>query len=870
MQVHDLHHTYLFQELSSSEVEEISASAGEYTCEPGDYIYQKGDKGDAFYLILDGKVELILEKHGKMACIAGHIDAGGHFGENSLLTGRPRSLTVRALEKTSLLVFDADAFKNVLLANQAVHAMLDRALAERLTLASDILLESGRSAQFLHESAFPASSGVIPPISDEEGSHGGNRENEYSGIEEYGLARKIRKKVDRFASGFTPVLINGENGTGRRLTAKQIHLRSVRAAQPFIELDLAQFDAWIWGGKLFGIREDSFPYSAGRQQGILEQSKNGTLVLYHAENMSRELQKKIYDAFTTGVFTPVDGTTEKPLNARLIVITTGNLETLEKEDIFIPELIELFRPYQFTLPPLREHKEDILPLIDYYLKQYSTELNKKVSKISPDALGMLVKYDWPGNLTELSNVIHRAVMISPSDKIVSEQIFFGLPRVEGKLAYNLLRLPQVRNFFEKNFQQVFSRVVLVLFFGIVLVLFFGPQDADMNFGAALCWYFGWPLLMISFFFLPRFWCSICAMSAPGKWLQKFVQPTRRLPAFLADRAGWIMAMLCLAVFWAEIVFNAYDNPRLTGMIFLSIAFGSFLFSMFFERYTWCRYLCPLGGLNAVFSMPSILELRANRQMCVNQCQDHACYLGTEKVPGCPMFRHPFLVDNNKDCILCGRCIRNCELRSIELNLRLAPQELWTIQNTRISDSFLIVSLGAVYFFLVFHEQFLAVIEKAEFFPFAGRYGYALTGSALFWGMIAVGWLAYLLFCWFQDMFTGEYYRKVASVFGYGLIPLVLGGYLAYYAGMFIQGAWKIIPNFLLLFGVDRKINAFSLLTADATSTLLHIIILGGLAASLYATYKIFRRLEGSNLSFRHLVLPFMLLLGFGFTYLAAI
>jgi NAD-dependent dihydropyrimidine dehydrogenase PreA subunit len=331
-----------------------------------------------------------------------------------------------------------------------------------------------------------------------------------------------------------------------------------------------------------------------------------------------------------------------------------------------------------------------------------------------------------------------------------------------------------------------------------------------------------------------------------------------------------MAILCLAVFWVEIVFNAYDNPRLTGMIFLSIALGAFLFSMFFERYTWCRYLCPLGGLNAIFSMPSILELRANRQMCVNQCQDHACYLGTEEVPGCPMFRHPFLVDNNKDCILCGRCIRNCELHSIELNLRLAPQELWTLQNPKISDSFLIVSLGLIYFFLVYHSQFLAVIENSEFFSFAGRYSYALAGTVIFWSMIFVSWLAFLLLTWFQDMFTGEYYRKVASVFGYGLIPLVLGGYLAYYARLFIQGAWKIVPNFLLLFGIDAKINKFSLLTADATSTLLHIIILGGLLASLYATYKIFRRQEGNNLSLKHLVLPFMLLLGFGITYLAAI
>ncbi len=869
MQVHDIQNAYLFQGLEGPELEEVLTAASEVVCEPGDYVYHKGDKGETFYIILEGKVELILEKHGKMACIASHIEAGGHFGENSLLTGKPRSLTVRAMEATRLLAFASDAFRDVLLANQSIHAMLDKALAERLSMAAEGWLDPGKSAYDLHESSPSISSGVISLVSGDDEGSSDNREK-YSVIQDYELAQKIREKVDKFASGFTPVLINGETGTGRRLAAKQIHSRGVRSTQPFIELDLAQFDSWIWEGKLFGMKEDSFPYSAGRQLGILEQSKNGTLVLYHAESMSKELQKKIYDAFTTGVFSSVDGTTEKPLNARLIVVTGNDLDTLEKENIFIPELIELFRPYQFTLPPLRKHKEDILPLINYYLKRYSAEFDKQVTKLSPNALGMLMKYDWPGNLTELSNVIHRAVMVSPSDKIVSEQIFLGLPRAEGKLAYNLLRLPQIRRFFETNFLPIFSKVVLILFFAIVLVLFFGPQEAHKNFGNTLCWYLGWPLLIISFFFLPRFWCSICAMSAPGKLLQKFIQPTRRLPSFLANRAGWIMAMLCLAVFWIEIVFNAYDNPRLTGMIFLSIALGAFTFSMFFERYTWCRYLCPLGGLNAIFSMPSILEVRANRQMCVNQCQDHACYLGTEEVPGCPMFRHPFLVDNNKDCILCGRCIRNCDLHSIELNLRLAPRELWTIQNAKISDSFLIVSLGAIYFFLVFHIQFLAAIEQTAWFSFGGGYSYAVAGTVIFWGMIVIGWLAFLVFCRIQEINTGEHYRKVASVFGYGLIPLVLGGYLAYYARMFIQGAWQIVPNFLLLLGIDAQINKFSLLTSDATSTLLHIIILGGLLASLYATYKIFRRLEGNKLSVKDLVLPIMLLLGFGITYLAAI
>ncbi len=867
MHVQELQKAYLFQGLSDSDLEKVVSVAEELSCGPGEYVYHKGEKGGTFYIVLEGLVELIIDKHGTMSCVTGHIGDGGHFGENSLLTGKPRSLTVRTLAHTRLLVFDSDTFHNVLLVNPSIHAMLDKALAERLSLASDGRLEFGKSARSFTGSAAPSSSGMSSLYSNEQEGSDDTRAKRHRVPENFKLPWKIRKKIDKFSSGFTPVLISGETGTGRRLAAKQIHLRGTRRTQPFIELDIAQFDSRIWEGKLFGMQEGPLPYSVGRQLSILEQCNNGTLVFYHAENLSKKLQKKIYNAFTTGVFTTVNGKNEQPLNARLIVITKSDLGTLEQENIFIPELIELFSPYQFSLPPLREHKEDILPLVEYYLRHYSSEFNKKVTKISANALGILMNYDWPGNLTELSDVIHRAVMLSPSDEIISEQIFLGLPRAEGKLAYNLLRFPPIRKFFNSNFQLLLSRVVFVCFVIIVFVLFLGPQEAKNNFGITLCWYIGWPVLIISFFFLPRFWCSICALSAAGKQLQKIIRPSRRFPPLLATRSGWIMAILCLAVFWVEIVFNAYDSPRLTGMIFLSISSGALFFSIFFERYTWCRYLCPLGGLNAIFSMPSILELRANRQLCINQCHDHACYQGTADSPGCPMFRHPFLVDNNKDCILCGRCIRNCKLHSIELNLRLAPRELWTIKNVKLSDNFLIVSLGTVYFFLAFHAQFLAAIENPGAFSYMGIQGGTLIGTLLFWGIITIGWIAYLFLCWLQAKLNKEHFSKVNHVFGYGLIPLVLGGYLAYYMKMCINGAWKIIPNFFLLLGMKVEIKEFHLLTPDVTSMLQHLAILGGLLASLYATYKIFSRMEGKNLSLKHVILPFMVVLGFGAAYL---
>lgn len=221
-----------------------------------------------------------------------------------------------------------------------------------------------------------------------------------------------------------------------------------------------------------------------------------------------------------------------------------------------------------------------------------------------------------------------------------------------------------------------------------------------------------------------------------------------------------------------------------------------------------------------------------------------------------MFRHPFLVDNNKDCTLCGNCIKNCKLRSIQLNLRLAPQELWSIQTPRTADSFLVVALGAVFFFLARHGQFQELIQSFHFsLPFAVLNQPAIVGSLFFWGMTAFAWGIYSLVIRMQVGIHGGDFRRTYAILGYGLIPLVLGGFLAVYVKMFAHGAWRLVPNSLKLFGVKTSFKEVHLLSQQGTATLQHIIIIGGLLASLYAMYKIVNRLQAGKLAAKNLVFP---------------
>lgn len=323
-----------------------------------------------------------------------------------------------------------------------------------------------------------------------------------------------------------------------------------------------------------------------------------------------------------------------------------------------------------------------------------------------------------------------------------------------------------------------------------------------------------------------------------------------------------MTVLCIFLFWIETAWNAYESPRLTAWIIFSITMSSLFFSIFFKRRVWCRYLCPLGAINALFSMPSILELRSNTHMCMNRCNDHACYTGDDNIAGCPMFRHPFLVDNNRDCILCGQCIKNCKLNSIHLNLRLAPQELWNQQTPRLADSFLVVSLAAIFYPFAINQNFPAFIERtAEILHTIGLgHSTALAASILFFSCIAVYLGGYTIMSRIMARITGNTWKATAAILGYGMIPLVLGAFMAAHLEIFVHGIWLLPANLLDIAGIGGEHSPGRIMSRDATCVLQIITVAGGLIASLYATQRIVKRLlAGRHYSSKMFTLPAALL-----------
>ena len=836
----------------------IIAAAGEDVfINAGDYIYKRDEKGDCFYVILQGEVELIARKDDSSTCMVGRIGEGGHLGESSLLTGLPRSLSIRAVSDVQLVRFTKEFFHETLLVNPVFHKELDKVLVERLRSSLHDQLETTFDqqqpfVQLEHTDLYPFFGA------------GGEVESELEGSVPRSL-KEVQAGIKKFANDLEPLVIIGESGTGRKSAARQIHNASIHREGPYGVIDLRKFEAGLLEGKLFGHDPGSLAFSQFRDAGILEKFRGGTIVLYHSEILDEAIEGKLLKTIRTGQYYRIGGKTKLILGVRLIFICAERQVSGGNPCHFYGGLQDLFGDRILRLPPLRDHKRDIPRLVEYYLGHFNKEYSRNVKGFEKNVLGVLMNYDWPGNLTELRNVIQRAVLLAEQDEILSEQILLGLPQPEGKLEHNLLRWPLINSIFRSRLFPLLPRILIsIVFFGGMLALFFGPQnDPEKNIGLVLSWSIGWPLMLFSFFFLGRMWCSVCSLSLPGNLMQMIVKPKLSVPQFIKDYSSWIMAGFCIIVFWIELVWDAYQNTKLTGFIILGIILGSFLFSILFKRRAWCRYVCPLGALNAIFAMPSTMELRANRQLCVNTCQSRLCYQGDGEHEGCPMSRHPFLVDNNRDCTLCGNCIKNCPHDSIQVNLRIAPLELWHIQSPRVADSFLVVALSAIFFPLLLHQEFIFLFSKYSM-PH-------LAGSLMLYGLIGLFVGIFSLFSWQQARMSNTSFTHIFAATGYGYIPLVLGGFLAVYFEMFMAGAWRAVPLLLSFFGLVTPETDYRLLSREATLTLQHLIITGGLLASLYATYRIVKRYTlTERFSLKLYGLPYGFLLGSGLLFLFAL
>lgn len=497
----NLQRSILFQEASEAELATFAEVARVQTVPEGQYVYRQEDTSEVFYVIAKGEVEFVLGRIDGGVRIVGRVGVGGHFGETGILTGKPRSLSVRALSDLVVICFDKRFFRNAFLSNSRIHKQLDAALAERLKVAFPDQVEIGGEVD-QQEDASEADDVIL--FKDRSSSVLQLRRltrRKDADSRESKSARKIQAFIDQFAANSSPFILTGEAGTGKKIIAHHIHLKSRRAGGQYREVDLREIDPPRLGQKLFGMEQEKSPFTQLHQTGLLEQTSGGTVVFTHVHLMKKELQEKLAKIIESKTYTHVDSNHQLSMQSRIIFLSNFPLDHLKNTEKLIPELLILFGKQHFNVPPLRDHKEDLPRLVSHYLGCHSREYGKNIQKVTPETLGIFMNYDWPGNLTELSSVIRRAVMLAEKDEINSDQVLLGLPKTEGKWEYNILRIAWVRKFLESK---VFPRVPQVIISCVLLItvvfLFLGPSTPEANLGLTLGWYIGWPLMFFSFFF----------------------------------------------------------------------------------------------------------------------------------------------------------------------------------------------------------------------------------------------------------------------------------------------------------------------------------------------------------------------------------
>jgi len=240
-----------------------------------------------------------------------------------------------------------------------------------------------------------------------------------------GKMRAIIDVVTRIATLDSTVFIDGESGTGKELIAKAIHLASDRKDQPFVALNCAALPETLLESELFGHERGAFTGAVKSTKGLFTQAHGGTLFLDEIGDMPLATQSKLLRVLEERQFYPVGSEAPVAVDVRVIVATNKDLEEQVRRGLFRDDLFYRIHVIPVHLPPLRERKEDIVPLVDHFLKKCRQQMKKDVKGLTPEALRKLMLHDWPGNVRELENTIEYAVAMTRKDMVGDEYILPG-------------------------------------------------------------------------------------------------------------------------------------------------------------------------------------------------------------------------------------------------------------------------------------------------------------------------------------------------------------------------------------------------------------------------------------------------------------
>jgi two-component system response regulator GlrR len=239
---------------------------------------------------------------------------------------------------------------------------------------------------------------------------------------------KLRQRIETIASCDVSVLISGECGTGKELAARAIHYLSGRDCRPFVPVNCGAIPENLFENELFGHRKGAFTDAAFHQEGLVREAQGGTLFLDEVGVITPYIQVKLLRLLQDKEYKPLGDPRTRSADIRIVAATNMELQQMVEQSAFREDLFFRLNIVSLCVPPLRERKEDIPLLVEYFLKKYSAQHRKSLKKVSKGAMTAMMSYSWPGNIRELENKIQHAIVMAGSDRITPGDLHMN---VEG-------------------------------------------------------------------------------------------------------------------------------------------------------------------------------------------------------------------------------------------------------------------------------------------------------------------------------------------------------------------------------------------------------------------------------------------------------
>ena len=591
-----------------------------------------------------------------------------------------------------------------------------------------------------------------------------------------------------------PVLISGEPGLEKDNLAALIHFGSPDRHQLLVQLDGALLRPD--GAELFGSA------TADGEGSLLDTLGSGSLLIDKLDQVSAELQPALLQLARNGRWqAPGADSHERQFTGRVYFTAEASMPSFDRACTLI------------RVPPLRVRRQDLGEWLRYGVRQRSRKLGwDQPPEVPETVVKRLQIYDFPNNLRELEMLIYRALQqarrqadgeaaggstaaaaVLPA--ALPEDVFWTSPR-QQRFRFDIWRWkPRLRELMRAPWlwNGLLFGLVSWMFVLVNLWLWLGPQDRAHNGALNLFWAWWWPLILLSFPLVGRLWCSFCPFMVWGEISQRLAtalgwQPARWPRGNTDDWASPLLAAGFAAILIWEETANLLNTAWLSSCLLLLITAGAVIGSLRFEKRFWCRYLCPVGGMNGLFAKLSILELRAQVGTCSGSCSSYACFKGGAAdgeglaTAGCPLGTHPAHLSDNRNCVLCLTCAQACPHRSVQLALRPPAADLQREMEVPRGEAGLLLVLAGD---LCLHgwQRLLGWLPLAPATLVAGpllpRLAFACLALALPSG----------LFLLTRPFFSAPRLRRTL----YGLLPLVWALLLARHLPIGMAEAGLVLP-----------------------------------------------------------------------------